>query len=382
MRRFVLILSCWLAIITVVASLMHKVIEANNTGVTAEDRQRFARQVTLLSAAEDKYQHQQYPAALRLLDNGRPLFTDAQVPGQLKLGYYLLKGKVHWSLWEYVEANQAWRTAEHYANTSKQRHILAQLTQNSLRVVNDINHERNNRDVYLASPQVGPAAVFKGKIALIYIFLVDAGGNAWSLRDRSYVQTTWRTAQAWLQDKARGYGTQVSFTQRLFLVDKNPQIRRLRVGDVTSKFQNVGRVTALVANQLGYPDLLTFIEEIKQQEHADQAMLILHLARDGRSFANRCLRQCSNQGEFAVLLESAHSKKWQSLQYAQAHESLHLFGADDLYNIRGAKYYEVRDIMNYPSSQLQVSTLEALTAWSVGLAAHPPKTPFKIKTIR
>jgi hypothetical protein len=82
------------------------------------------------------------------------------------------------------------------------------------------------------------------------------------------------------------------------------------------------------------------------------------------------------------LLESAHSKKWQSLQYAQAHESLHLFGADDLYNISNAKYYAVRDIMNYPSSLLQANTLEALTAWSVGLDTHKPATPFRIKVIK
>ena len=72
-------------------------------------------------------------------------------------------------------------------------------------------------------------------------------------------------------------------------------------------------------------------------------------------------------------------KKWQSLQYAQAHESLHLFGADDLYNISHAKYYSVRDIMNYPSSILEASTLEDLTAYAIGIRERRPITPFEVK---
>jgi len=380
MLRFVSIMLAWLVIVVVAAMLMHGTLEQDKSGLSSVNQQQFTRQVALLRTVEDKYQQQQYSLALQLLESNQSLFISPTIPNQLMLGYYLLKGKVHWSLWEYVEADQAWQTAEHYARTDKQKRMLAQLTRDSQRVVNDINHERNYRQVYLASPHVGPAAELRGKIALIYIFVVDGGSNSWSLRDRSYVQQSWGTAQAWLQQKARRYGSQVSFSQRLFLVDKNPFIKRLRIGDVSNHFKNVDQVVALLARQLGYPDMLTLTERIRRQEHADQAMVMLHLARDGRSFASRCMHRCSNLGEFVVLLESARRKKWQSLQYAQAHESLHLFGADDLYNIRKAKYYDVRDIMNYPSSQLQVSTLQALTAWSVGLTTQKPKTPFKIKT--
>jgi len=381
MRRFISIMLGWLAAVVAVATLMHNIVDSGKSGMTAEDKQRYAKQVALLRAVERKYQRQQYPAALHELEAGQTQFADPRLPAQLMLGYYLLKGKVHWSLWEYVEAEQAWQTAQRYAGTTRQKQVLTRLTQDGLRVVNDINRERNKRDVYLASPHVGPAAELKGKIVLIYIFLIDSGGNGWSLRDRTYAQNTWRTAQSWLTEKAQHYGSRVSFSQRLFLVDRNPQIRRLRVGDFNSKFKNSQRVATLVAQQLGYPNLLTFTEQIKAQEHADQAMVLFHLARDGRSYATRCMQRCSNLGEYAVLLESAHSKKWQALRYALAHESLHLFGADDLYNIRRAKYYEVRDIMNYPSSQLQVSTLEALTAWSVGLDVARPHTPFRIKTL-
>lgn len=382
MRRFVLILSAWLGVIIVTAVLLDANIDRGKSKVEIDTavRRHYVKQLALLRAVEREYQQRHYVAALAQLESQRSLFSDNAIPGQLSLGYYLLKGKLHWSLWEYVEAERAWQEARRYAHTTRQQSMLAQLTRDSQRVVNDINRERNKRKAYLASPHVGPAGELRGRIALIYIFLVDAGRRGWSLRDRDYVLSTWHLSQNWLAAKARQYGHSIKFVQRSFLVDRDPQIKRLRVGEVSNKFKNVNQVIALVARQLGSPDLLSFTQKVKQQEHADEAMVLLQLARDGRSFASRCMYRCSNQGEFAVLLESPRSKKWQSLQYAQAHESLHLFGADDLYNIRDAKYYEVRDIMNYPSSRLQASTLDVLTAWAVGLKPFKPTAPFRIKT--
>ena len=382
MQRFILILIIWLVVIALTIVWIDSGMDTEHGGIATLDTQHKAEQLALLRQAEKKYQEQAYLAALQLLEERATLFAGAHESSEVLLRYHLLKGKVHWSLWEYVEADQAWQQASHYAKTTKQRNLVSKLVRDSQRVVEDINQERNDKSVYLASPHVGPASELKGKIVLIYVYLVDGSNNGWSLRDRSYVQNTWRMAQSWLEDKAGKYGAQITFSQRLFVLDKHPQINRLQVGDISSKFKNVDTVTTLAAKHFGFEDIMSFTEHIRREEHADQAMLLFHVARDGRSFASRCMQRCSRLGEFVVLLESAHSKKWQSLQYAQAHESLHLFGADDLYNISNAKYYAVRDIMNYPSSQLQANTLEALTAWSVGLDIRKPATPFKIKVIK
>ena len=70
------------------------------------------------------------------------------------------------------------------------------------------------------------------------------------------------------------------------------------------------------------------------------------------------------------------------MEYAQAHESLHLFGADDLYNIKQSIYFATRDIMNYPSKYLDASVIEPVTAYGIGLINKKPEAPFKIKTIK
>lgn len=381
MQRFVLVFVTWLGFIILAFVLMLSAIEKERHAIPAAQTRHSNEQLSVLRQAEKQYQQQEYQTALQLLEANENLFAAKHESRELQLRYYLLKGKVHWALWEYVEAEQAWQLASLYAKTTNQHKMLSKLVRDSQRVLDDINQERNDKNVYLASPHVGPASTLKGKIALIYVYLVDSGSNGWSLRDRSHVQNTWQLSQDWLENMASKYGSHIKFSHRLFVLDKHPQLSRLQVGDAGSKHKNVDQLTSLVARHFGFPDILAFIERIRQEEHADQAMLMFHLARDGRSFASRCMRRCSGQGEYVVLLESTRSKNWQSLQYAQAHESLHLFGADDLYNISKAKYYAVRDIMNYPSSQLQASTLEELTAWSVGLATNKPNTPFKIKVM-
>ena len=124
--------------------------------------------------------------------------------------------------------------------------------------------------------------------------------------------------------------------------------------------------------------MLGFLYVLQDHARADQAVLILHLARDGRSLSRRCLVSCGPDGEFAYVLEAVTPKRWDRLAYAQAHETLHLFGADDLYNIRGAHDYAARDIMNYPSRLLRASTLEPITAYATGLQRERPAAPFRI----
>ena len=134
----------------------------------------------------------------------------------------------------------------------------------------------------------------------------------------------------------------------------------------------------LATRQLGERSVLDFIERIKQEEDADQAILLFHLDRDDRSFASRCMWRCPPEGEYAYILGAARPKNVREIAHVQAHETLHLFGADDLYKIKNAKYYAPRDIMNYRSRMLEAGRLEPITAYAVGLLEEKPDAPFEI----
>jgi hypothetical protein len=332
--------------------------------------------------AVELYSEKEYLLVLQELRGIETGMADHQkLPARFRHSVYHLKGAAHWSLWHYVDAEHAWVTALDYAREKKQKDKLTRLLGEVQRVLEAVNDERAQRQTYLASPNAGPAASLQGKIAVIYLYIKDKSSAGWSLRDRTHTINTWGQVENWLSKKAQQYGSHVTFTRRMFLVDRHPELNRLQVGDVSQKFHNADRVVQLVAEQFGHDDILSFTEKIRQQEQANQAVLVLHLSKNARSFASRCMGYCDKgNSEFVFLMESNRPKFWQALEYAQAHESLHLFGADDLYNIRNARTYAVRDIMNYPSSRLWGSTMEDITAYAVGLKKTAPKAPFIIKT--
>ena len=309
--------------------------------------------------------------AVQRLEGGPPM------PDRLATRLYTLKGDLHWNLYQYVDAVASWRRAETRAS-SRERLALEDRVAQTQRQVETMNTERNQDSVYLAAPNVGPAAILAGEIAVAYVFVQDDGGGTWSLRDRALALGSWDAAERWLAARAQQYGATVHFTRRLFVVDHNPLVRRLRVAYGRPFLNNDVRVARLVARQLGAPSVLAFLNRLKRTARADQAVIILHIERDARSLAWRCLEPCSPDGEFAYVLESVTPKGWEEVSYAQAHETLHLFGADDLYNIRGAGSYAPRDVMHYPSRLLSASTVEAITAFATGLRRDRPAAPFRI----
>ena len=135
-----------------------------------------------------------------------------------------------------------------------------------------------------------------------------------------------------------------------------------------------------VIKNLGEQSINQFIKKIKTQEKADHVAISFLVNRKDRSFAIRCLSNCSDNREFVFILEYAKTKYINDMEYALAHELLHLFGADDLYNISNGTYYAPRDIMHYQSKYLSTMNLGPLTAYSVGLIYKQPATPFTVRS--
>jgi hypothetical protein len=381
MQRFLFFITGWI-VFTVLASVLMQTVSPVDT---SSDPDKFgtiilAKQNPLFQKILRAYREKNHVYALSLIDKHQHEFAEQAITdAELGFHFFHLKGHVHSSVWQHIEAEQSWQKALTYTDDRRVRSRLSKLIKTRQRLIHDINAERDLKGIYHASPNVGPAAALKGKIVVIYIFLTDSALQSWSLRKRDFVMQNWGHAENWLQAKASKYGASLSFERRLFVIDKNPYIKRLRVADFNKSFVNAEKVAQLAAKELGYDNMMLFVEEIKRQENAEQAALLIHLARDGRSFASRCMYRCPPDAEYVYLMEKPDYKYWQSMGYAQAHEALHLFGADDLYNIDKARNYAVRDIMNYPASILEVSTLDDITAYATGLTHKKPKTPFYIK---
>lgn len=325
--------------------------------------------------------------ALARLDRAAALLTSApELSDLVRAKVFAEKGEAHWRLWQYVEAQEAWQRALAYAGGAQQDWLRRRIA-DGYRIIERGEGERAEYDVYEASPGVGPAAVLTGRVAVIYVLLEDGGPGSWSARTKGEALRWWAEAEHWLAGQANRHGAELRFSRRVFLVNRSPQIRRQRVTGRTGRvwsqgaLEVAGAVARLAARELGAADMLSLARRFRREERADHAVVLLHVERDGRSFARRCHVTCDTAGEYAYLMESSRPREWQSTAYAQAHETLHLFGADDLYNIKGAARYMTRDVMHQPSRLLAASTMEELTAFAVGLRPRPPRTPFKIVTL-
>ena len=372
----------WLVFVLAVTGLneLSKLQSAWGTAASAGPVRDGHQEKIILSRLKQTLHDRDYLAALKIIDQYHRHFANLPKTSSPQAHeFFYLKGHAHSALWQHIEAEQSWKTSLRFAEDRKQKQRIKRLLTASKMLVSDVNIDRTLNNVYMATPHTGPAGALTGKVAVIYVFLTDGALNKWSIRKRDTVLNSWAKAEQWLIERAKPYNINLSFSRRIFLVEKNPHISRLQVGDFDNQNEHANKVAHLVAEHLGAKTLLNFIEMIKQEEQADQAVLIFHLARDGRSFSQRCIYQCDDSGEYVYLMQSASGKRFNFMNYSQAHETLHLFGADDLYNIQAAKHYKVRDIMNYPASNLAANTLEPITAFAIGIQSKQPSAPFDIQ---
>jgi hypothetical protein len=246
------------------------------------------------------------------------------------------------------------------------------------KVIEELNVERDSVDFYEAAPNIGPAGTPSGHVVIAQIYLVDRDSTGWGPPQRQFVEVSNQRVEAWLKSAVAGYNKQVQFSRRSFVIDRDPRLKRLRIGGSARRYLNAEVAAHQAVQFLGYDSIEVFLQKMMTEENANHAVLLYHVNRDDRSFTLPCMKRCRWQTEYAFIYEQARRKRWQSMEYAQAHETLHLFGADDLYRVSGAKRFAAHDIMNYFSRNITDSTIEPITAYAVGLIADEPEVPFRV----
>ena len=176
---------------------------------------------------------------------------------------------------------------------------------------------------------------------------------------------------------------------------RNPRLKQLASISLRTDRDKVNEYISAIMYGLGEKSLEEFIANQLKVTGADQGVVIFHSNFDERSFARRCgmthkriqtingipkvdyFSLCKE--EFVMLMSKVGRNRWDKLHYTQAHEILHLFGADDLYNIRDASNFALTDIMNFQSKKLDDSSIQPITAYAVGWQKQKPNTPLNIR---
>jgi hypothetical protein len=235
--------------------------------------------------------------------------------------------------------------------------------------------ERKLRRSYRDARNTGIAKSLQNNVTIAYFYLDDNRWSKWSNKARIRNSSNLKQVLTWYKQQAKNYNiTELSFNTRYFFL-QSPKglgkewIRNRNFFDYASK---------LLANQLGYRTLDSFVESMRKHNPENEVAMVFHSNAQARSFAVSCVKKINNNCKFEYVMLTEKMNKsvssWATTQ-TQSHEILHLFGAADLYNIEGAKNYAVTDVMNYYSKELKYASISPLTAWSIGWD-ELPQTPF------
>lgn len=304
---------------------------------------------------------------------------------------HLMKADIHEEKWHTHFAIESLLAAQKLKFDRQTDRKIKQLRKYIARV----EQERNLNQEYVATRHSGPAKTLTGKVLVAYIFIDDGVKTRWSDKSLRRSQQTLRRVQNWQIAQSKRYAVKnIEFINKTYMVQRNPKLKALSsLSDKTSD-EYVEKLVKTAMEHLGAKDVEDFIGRQMDLVGADQGAIIFHSNFNRRSFAHRCgythrvtyykngveqvemISRCHD--EFVMLMEQVKRNRWDKLHYAQAHEILHLFGADDLYNIENASNFALVDIMNFQSKNIGDSEISPVTAYAIGWRDKKPKTPFKI----
>jgi len=299
------------------------------------------------------------------------------IPDKEDLDYrsWLNLGDCYAHLWRYQEALSAFKNAYVLQSSTPLLELITSLEEY---LTEQVTTEERPRSFYTVMRNFGPAKHLTGKTVVAYLF-IETNQSQWSSLDRQQAISTLEFAQQWYVKQAKNYQVaEPTFVNRVFHIEGDPMMSRFHSTlSIQSPSKHDDDFTRYVVSKLGFDTPSQLLEKLQQEDQADNAMLFLHLNKQARSFAWPCTyRWCEE--EYTFILEPIKDPRWQSLHYTIAHEGLHLFGADDLYNIENAKTYATNDIMHYASRYLEDSEIDSLTAYAIGWSDFKPHTPFPI----
>jgi hypothetical protein len=242
---------------------------------------------------------------------------------------------------------------------------------------NDV--ERTRPSYLTAMRGHGAAGALRGRVAIVHVKM-SAAGVTWTPTSERSVTLVAAASRDWLIDQARRWRVDDlaidSIEWPLATRFAMPPIRLDARGRVVgSDGENLRHTTrAAMEAALGRP-LDGVVEELRRRGYANVAFVVHYPGgRPGvRDFAVP-VGSPGAAAELAYVLEPDWNVASRSLLVV--HELLHLFGADDLYEVRGVAPDDVNDIMNAECDGLGPTHVGATTAYAVGWTASPPRRAY------
>ena len=248
----------------------------------------------------------------------------------------------------------------------------------------DFSKERD-RDEYFATRNEGSAKVLRGKVAILNIHLTSPSLRWTKTADTDATEAEQLAQRFILQEAARYKIPNLQFdvipwalTTSLELPGLATNSNDLLDVDTMRAIRDSSRLQ--VETALG-THLESVVSDLRKAGYAEVGFIIYFpVSTEARDFAFMAYNtQPPDDPELGFIFTPIGknlSTEFGHLSVTIAHEALHLFGADDLYRIRGLDKTDQHDVMGEYCSGFKQATLLDATAYSIGWIQTPPKRPY------
>lgn len=232
---------------------------------------------------------------------------------------------------------------------------------------------------------LGVCKSLKGSVYALVIYL-DDDVSQWSHTEISYgCAPKLREGLGYLERKAKSWGTKLEFGYGNYYTDYSEgtvvRYKGCVEGDILNKPCSAD-ILGQAAKSVGFSSVDEFHKFIKGFSGKEQIMYFLVLNKDGKSYAmSDRVNDGKDTAEYCVIFAKAWSETYELVSSAVAHETLHLFGAEDYYDpyhkypkrkVLAEKLYP-KDIMLNVYYDVNESTIGGFTAYTVGWIDKIPK---------
>jgi hypothetical protein len=254
---------------------------------------------------------------------------------------------------------------------SADREVAAALAGGTCRR-NDL--ERTKTSYLTATVGRGAAGALRGRVAIVHVKMAMTGA-AWTPQGSRAVTVTAGAVRDYLLREGRRFRADLSIDAIEWPLATRftmPQVRTDARGRVrTDDGENLRKTTrAAIEAAIGQP-LQQLADGMRRGGYANVAFVV-HFPGGPRGIRDFAV-PVGSPGH-AVELAYVLDPDWNATSRTMlvAHELLHLFGADDLYEVRNIAPDDVNDIMNAQCEGVGPTHVGEATAFSVGWLPKPP----------
>lgn len=227
----------------------------------------------------------------------------------------------------------------------------------------------------------GSAPSLRGRVALVTV-LVDTQKRSWTRVRRARLATSASQSRALLLREARRYGvddlsidlvTLDATRAEVTLPELDTDAYDRFAPETVSALDREVRRAAAEALGATLDEIATSFRT--QGYHSVAFVAAFPFELRARDFAMSESSFWDRDAEVAFVFAGTATGP---LSYTLAHESLHLFGAEDLYTLATFDPADRRDVMQVPCATAGASVVAGTTAWAIGWRDRPPARAYPV----